>query len=383
MCLAIGTIFALVLFIVGTNFMTMYGTSDGIGLIIGGVVVIVITLWFSIDIFKNRLRQVATSTPIQSTSPELNTDGIASEPHELMQIGSQLMFLKKFEDAKEVYKQIIAKEEHNAFAWKGLGEASAFLDEYETAIDAFERYLHYRPDELPEDVMDYLILGPLFSKINKPNRAIMCFQKALRIDPLSKEAHYGLLIETKYKPQVLVFESAIEIEKSFKEPYLNLGKLHREFGFFEEALELYNKAFTEFGREDSDILNGFAGLLYDQNKFTEALDVFQKIIELYPDHWEALGQMGQCYGYLKDTKKAIEYTQQALAINQNAPDLLNNLGLFYYHEDQIENALRTLKQVLIIDPTHEYAKKNIHLIKNDTEAIKRAGILLEDLEKEY
>ncbi len=82
-------------------------------------------------------------------------------------------------------------------------------------------------------------------------------------------------------------------------------------------------------------------------------------------------------------KKAIEYTLKALNIKNDNLDLMNNLGLFYYHDDQIENSLRTLKKALSTSPAHRGVVENYKMILDDSEAIARAGIVLEDLEKKY
>ncbi len=181
-----------------------------------------------------------------------------------MDIASKLQFLNRYDEALDLYRQITTKDESNAFAWKGVGDMSALLGDYQGAVDAYDRYLHYRPEGMPHDVNDYIALGMFHQNLDQSATAIMCLEKALSINPLSQEAHFLLRIETEYKPQVIVFEGAIEIEKRFKEPYIKLAATHRKYGFFDKAPEVYNKAFTEFGRDDVEILSEYGELLVEE-----------------------------------------------------------------------------------------------------------------------
>jgi len=195
------------------------------------------------------------------------------------------------------------------------------------------------------------------------------------IDPKFIQKYEQNKIE--YNAKVAIYEGSIEAEKHFKFPYLKLAELHREYGFFKKALDVYAKAMEVFDK-DAEIILEIGSMQMELGNFDGALMTFSTILETDPTSWQALMQMGLCYALMEDKKNAINYTQKALDSNPNNPDILNNLGLFYYHDNQIENAINILKQALSINPSHIGAIKNYQLVLSDKEALVRAGIILDE-----
>ena len=99
-----------------------------------------------------------------------------------------------------------------------------------------------------------------------------------------------------------------------------------------------------------------------QGKFSEALGMYQRIIEINPEHFEALHNIGAIHLRLGDNERAIDIFQQAIRLNKDFPDALNNLatalknrGEYYEAEKAIHKAI-SLKEDQGTEPSIYYIR---------------------------
>lgn len=71
------------------------------------------------------------------------------------------------------------KNPENADAWTRLGNAYFDSEQYQKAIDAYEKSLSIRPDN-PNILTD---LGVMYRRNNQPGKAVKMFSKAMDVDP--------------------------------------------------------------------------------------------------------------------------------------------------------------------------------------------------------
>ncbi len=114
--------------------------------------------------------------------------------------------------------------------------------------------------------------------------------------------------------------------------------------------------------------------LQQQNRHDEAEEIFKRILEVAPDHADALHYYGIAKHFQRDSEKAIELIERALSL---APDYLhayNNIGNIYLQKGQFEKAETAYRKVLELDPNFKIAYNNLGV------ALKGCGRIVEAID---
>jgi tetratricopeptide (TPR) repeat protein len=147
-------------------------------------------------------------------------------------------------------------------------------------------------------------------------------------------------------------ESIVEMDEKYSLAYYKLGFHHKYFEQYIKAKLTWNKFLTvdkdenrlQEIREEIDLIDDNVkfetGLTYlTYNEFGKALDSFLKLLPRYGDEWNVLYLLAMCYKGLSESDKAIEYLHKAIEINDEEPDLYNELGIINFLDGKIIEAI--------------------------------------------
>ena len=82
-----------------------------------------------------------------------------------------------------------------------------------------------------------------------------------------------------------------------------------------------------------------------------------------PDDASPRVSLGDLYFEAQRFEDAIEWYDQALALNPADVDAGTNLGVSYYYSDQTERAIETFERSLEVDPSHQRALLSLGIVK--------------------
>ena len=88
--------------------------------------------------------------------------------------------------------------------------------------------------------------------------------------------------------------------------------------------------------------------LFEDEKYEQALEKFQKVVEAEPDNAEANLFLGMTYSKLDRLPEALEVLQRANKMYPENSEILLNLGITHYSLSQFEPALENLEKALKI-----------------------------------
>lgn len=94
--------------------------------------------------------------------------------------------------------------------------------------------------------------------------------------------------------------------------------------------------------------------LYEQQKYAEALQEYEKVLAQNLELYEAYEKIGLCHLRLDDTEKAIENFRLALEHNPQSQDVLINLSAIYFEKGDLEEGMKYFKlldEKSLNDPT--------------------------------
>jgi tetratricopeptide (TPR) repeat protein len=88
-----------------------------------------------------------------------------------------------------------------------------------------------------------------------------------------------------------------------------------------------------------------ADALYQQKKYDEALEEYQRVLADNQDLYQAYDKIGLCYYRLNDTENAIEAFKLMLEKEPQSQDTLINLSAIYFEKGNLEEGMMYFKQL--------------------------------------
>jgi DNA-directed RNA polymerase subunit alpha len=171
-----------------------------------------------------------------------------------------------------------------------------------------------------------------------------------------------------------VYSEAVAVNPQGKQSVFGLAKVHYVLGEVKEAEELILKTEAEFeGDPELYFLKGFAQEL--EGEYEDARDLYEKVLEIDPEHPRALFRLGRYHMTWGEEEKAVEYYEKCVQQVPTYGNALINLGLLYEDRDNYDDACRCYQTVLKAIPDHHRAT----MFLKDAEASK---IMYYDEERE-
>ena len=236
---------------------------------------------------------------------------------------------------------------------------------------------------------NYLSFGFVFFERGYFEQAEAFFQQALKDNPNSAEALYGLgsayLHQQKTNEARECFQRTLQVAPSYPgtlpNSWNNLGILAAREGNFDLAIQHFRRA-LQIDPEHSIALRNLGSAYRQKKDWTQAKSVLEHAIALNPDDPEANYSLGMVYAQQNDTERAYDYLEKALASRPAYPEALNNLGILYLRTRRPEEGKRSFEESIRVAPTYDQAYLNlarVYVIEGDREKAK--AVLLELLKQ--
>jgi tetratricopeptide (TPR) repeat protein len=101
----------------------------------------------------------------------------------------------------------------------------------------------------------------------------------------------------------------------------------------------------------------------ESEKFiTNAIEEFNKTLDIYPTYPQALYNSGLCYVQVKDSVMAIERYRRTIDADATSIPAINNLGVIYNSKGKLDSAKYYFEMAYKLDPTAKNSKANISAI---------------------
>lgn len=149
-------------------------------------------------------------------------------------------------------------------------------------------------------------------------------------------------------------QAVTQRDPSFAPAYYLLGVGHAVAKRFDEALDSWQKALV-FEPNNPDLQANMGCIHYHRQQWDRAIKCYMAAHRLVPTEAEFLSQLGLCFARAGMHTQAIAAFNQSLAIKAHSPITHSNLGLAYYLEKRVENAMAHWRIVSQLD--RAYAEK--------------------------
>lgn len=105
--------------------------------------------------------------------------------------------------------------------------------------------------------------------------------------------------------------------------------------------------------------------LYNTKSYQEALSVAGHFLSQYPENAFVLNLQGLCYLELRQYDQAKICFDRCVALDPTESTYHNNLGNFFYRQDNVQEAITHYSAALALNPTLEQARFNLALCQSD------------------
>lgn len=237
---------------------------------------------------------------------------------------------------------------------------------------------------------NYLSYGAVFFQRGFFDQAVSSFRLALRDDPSSAEALYGLgsayLSQEKNIEARESFERATRLQASYPDTlantWNNLGLLATRDGRMDEAIRCF-KEVLRLSPDHPIGLNNLGNAYRLEKNFDGARKSFERALEFSPADPQANYGLGMVYAQADDPVRAYEYLQRALKFRPDYPEALNNLGILYLRTDREDQAIARFEECIRVAPAFDQSYLNLARVYAVESAPDKARAVLLQLLKQH
>ena len=237
---------------------------------------------------------------------------------------------------------------------------------------------------------NYLSYGALFFQRGYLDQAEASFQQALRDDPTSAEALYGIgsvyLNQSKNAAARETFERVVKLTANYPDTlpdaWNNLGVLATRDGRVNDSLRCFQEA-LRLSPHHLLSLDNLGNAYRLQKRWDDARKVLESALEVAPEDPEANYSLGMVFAQTDDTAKAYDYLQRALKARPVYPEALNNLGVLYVVTQRRDQAVASFEESIRVAPAFDQAYLNLARVYVLEGARDKARGVLLDLLKQH
>jgi tetratricopeptide (TPR) repeat protein/peroxiredoxin len=237
---------------------------------------------------------------------------------------------------------------------------------------------------------NYLSYGSVFFQRGYFAQSASSFQLALRDDPSSAEACYGLgsayLNQQKSAEARESFERATKLRASYPDTlanaWNNLGLLATREARTDEAIRCFHEA-LRLSPDHLIALNNLGNAYRLEKNWGAARKSFEHALEVSPQDPEANYGLGMVFAQADDTEHAYEYLQRALKARPTYPEALNNLGILYLRTQRRDEAVASFEESIRVAPGFDQSYLNLARVYSVEGAPDKARAVLLDLLKQH
>lgn len=235
-----------------------------------------------------------------------------------------------------------------------------------------------------------LTFGSVFFQRGYYDQAEAAFRLALRDDPSSAEAQYGLgsvyLKHDKTREARDSFERAVKLHAGYPDTlpnaWNNLGLLATREGRMDEAIGYFQEALRVSPRYWIALENlGNAYRL--ERRWDEARKALEQALAARPQDAEANYNLAMVFAQTGDTESAYGYLQKALQLRPTYPEALNNLGVLYLRTRRRDEAVRQFEECIRMAPAFDQSYLNLARVYSLEGAAEKARAVLLELLKQH
>jgi tetratricopeptide (TPR) repeat protein len=230
---------------------------------------------------------------------------------------------------------------------RSLGDVSASNGQPETVNRAIEQYREINRLD-PADTESALWLARLYRLKNEHDKAEQVLRGILKNDPENEpavEQLTQLLMDQGKSPEAVTLLEGITAHSPSPVLLDLLGDAHTQAHNLAKAEEAYRKA-VEIDPSELSHQRGLGQTLLAEEKYPEALKVYEKLSDVMPDDSDVYLRIAQIYRELHQLDKAEQNLVKARQYAPGSLEVMYNEAMLYQAQGRYEDAIRVLSDAV-------------------------------------
>jgi tetratricopeptide (TPR) repeat protein len=230
---------------------------------------------------------------------------------------------------------------------RSLGDVGATNAQSETVGKAIEQYREINRLD-PSDTESALWLARLYRLKNEHDKAEQVLRGILKSDPENEpavEQLTQLLMDEGKSTEAVTLLEAITAHSPAPVLLDLLGDAHAQAHDLEKAESAYRKA-AELDPSELSHQRGLGQTLLAEEKYPEALKVFEKLSDVMPDDSDVYLRIAQIYRELHQLDKAEQNLVKARQYAPGSLEVMYNEAMLYQAQGRYEDAIRVLSNAV-------------------------------------
>jgi tetratricopeptide (TPR) repeat protein len=336
------------------------------------------------------------------------------------EIGNYFSSLKEYINALHIYTSITENDPFDEKA--GLSRVQTFLDmgKNDEALEELKNISSFSKDPTTIEI----IISKVLLRKNEPQKAKDILERLVR-ESNNSESRYLLALlayqEEKLPAAISHLDHISPTSTNFEESVFLQIRIYKESGQEDKGVALLRKHIAKlstrrplfyallaaFYHEKNQDLAAISlletavtlypenpqlffdyGLMLDKNGMEQqALNKMLKVLELQPDHAEALNFVGYTWADKNiRLQEALEYIKKAIALKPDNGYIVDSLGWIYYRLGDYQRAVQELNRSLELEPEdphiHDHLGDVYRSLDKKNEALEQYGKALKLFEDE-
>src|SRR5258707_6997723 len=230
---------------------------------------------------------------------------------------------------------------------RSLGDVSAGNAQSETVSKAIEQYREINRLD-PSDTESALWLARLYRLKNDHDKAEEVLKAILKTDPENEpavEQLTQLLMDEGKSAEAVTLLEAITAHSASPVLLDLLGDAYTQAHDLEKAEKAYRKA-VELDPSELSHQRGLGQTLLAEEKYAEALKVYEKLSDVMPDDSDVYLRIAQIYRELHQLDKAEQNLVKARQYAPGSLEVMYNEAMLYQAQGRYEDAIRVLSDAV-------------------------------------
>ena len=279
-------------------------------------------------------------------------------------LGATLNALGRFEEAEERLRYIV---ERNPWVPDGHLHLSNALYKQGRYVEALEP-AHVAVEQAPDYSGAHINLGLILIFLGRFEEAETHIRRAIALDPQARNGHFNLgavlYKQGRYAEALDAARVAVEQRPDYSEAHINLGLILKALNRFKEA-ETHLRRAIALDPQDVDASRQLTELLFRMGKDAQdngqpeaAVEYHIGVLKIDPHHVETLHRLASLRTDQQHYDEALELFQRLIDINPSDAVAHGNMGVVLFYLGRNDEALKSLDRALVLDPTLENVRVN-------------------------
>lgn len=256
--------------------------------------------------------------------------------------------------------QVANQQPSNASIQFELGQTYFAQQEWQKAIACYQQAIKLDPQEAEY----HLQLGQAWSKANNQDQANLAYFEGFSLKPqaASGKIHYllgdKLLKQKNVEKAIACYRRAITQQPDLIDGYWQLGEILLRMGNYSGA-ETYCRQGLKVDAHQSRGYFLLGNALYQQQKWPTAVTCYQKAAELEPNNAGMKHNLGEALSRAQQWPEAVQAYNQAIALQPDYFWSHNNLGDALLKLEQWQSAANAYRQAIKLKPDFVWSHYNL------------------------